>query len=259
MNGRFTGIGVRPMKIAVAGGTGKTGRLVGDRLTRDGHQPVVLARAEGVDLVQGHGLDEALRGVDVIVDVSDIRTTSAKKSTHFFGTATVNLLKSAVRNNVKHHIALSIVGIDRVRSAYYMGKWTQEREVMAGPVPWTILRATQFHEFVQQILDQVPGPIALVPQMQSQPIAMREVADHLCELAVGSPQQLAPELAGPKVESMVDMTRRLIARRGQRRPVIPLRLPGRGFRAMANGALLPQAPGPRGTQTYEQWLAGIGS
>lgn len=124
------------MKIAVAGGTGKTGRLVVGGLTRDGHQPVVLARAEGVDLVQGHGLDDALRG---------------------------------------------------------------------------------------------------------------------------SPQQRITELAGPRVESMVDMARRLIARRGQRRPVIPLRLPGHGFRSMANGALLPQEPGPRGIQTYEQWLATVTS
>ncbi|MCV7425542.1 SDR family oxidoreductase [Mycobacterium montefiorense] len=247
------------MKIAVAGGTGKTGRLVVERLTRDGHQPVVLARGQGVDLVQGHGLDDALRGVDVIIDVSDLKTTSAKKSIHFFRTATANLLKSAARNDVRHHIVLSIIGIDRVRSAYYLGKLAQEQEVMASPVPWTILRATQFHEFAQQILDQVPGPIALIPQMQSQPIAMREVSDRLCELAAGSPQQQIVELAGPQVESMIDMTRRLIARRGQHRPVVPLRLPGRAFRAMANGALLPQASGPRGTETYEQWLAGIGS
>lgn len=146
-----------------------------------------------------------------------------------------------------------------MRSAYYMGKLAQEREIIAGPVPWTILRATQFHKFAQQILDQIPGPVALVPQMQSQPIAMREVADRLCELAAGNPQQRMTELAGPRVESMVDMARRLIARRGQRRPVIPLQLPGHGFRAMANGALLPQEPGPRGIQTYEQWLAGVTS
>jgi uncharacterized protein YbjT (DUF2867 family) len=246
------------MKIAVAGGTGQTGRLVVDRLSRDGHQPVVLARAVGVDLVRGHGLDDALRGVDVVIDVSDVRTTSAKKSTDFFRTATVNLLKSAARSGVKHHIALSIVGIDRVRTGYYMGKLAQEHEVTTGPVPWTILRATQFHEFAQQVLDQVPGPIALVPRMQSQPIAMREVADHLCTLAAGRPQQRPPELAGPKVEFTVDMARRLIARRGQRRVVIPLWLPGPGFKAAANGALLPQAQGPRGAQTFEQWLAGTG-
>lgn len=246
------------MKIAVAGGTGKTGRLVVDRLTRDGHQPVVLARAAGVDLVQGHGLDDALRGVEAVVDVSDVRTLNAKKSIHFFRTATANLLTCAARHEVKHHVVLSIVGIDRVRSAYYLGKLAQEHEVMTGPVPWTILRATQFHEFAQQVLDQMPGPIAVVPKMKSQPIAMREVADHLCELAAGSPQRRTLELAGPQVESTVDMARRLIARRAQHRLVIPLRLPGRAFRAMAEGALLPQAPGPRGTQTYEQWLANLG-
>lgn len=242
------------MKIAVAGGTGKTGQLVVKRLVRDGHEPVILARATGIDLMSGKGLDDALAGVRAIIDVCDIRTTSAKKSTHFFGTTTGNLLKSAQRNNVEHHLALSIVGADRVRSAYYMGKLAQEDKIAAGPVPWTILRATQFHEFADQILAQVPGPIAMVPPMQSQPIALREVADHLCELAVGGPRQWAPELAGPKVEFMVDMTRRLIARRGQHRPVLPLRLPGRSFAAMAQGGLLPEHAGPRGTQTYDQWL-----
>lgn len=245
------------MKIAVAGGTGKTGRQVVDQLRSAGHQPVILARAEGVDLIQNTGLDAALDGVEVVIDVADVRTTSAKTARAFFGTATANLLTAAQRNGVRHHIVLSIVGVDRVANGYYQGKLRQEELVQASAVPWTILRATQFHEFAGQILAQVPGPVAIIPKMRSQPIAVSEVAAHLCTLATGEPRQMAPELAGPRVESVVDMARQLIRRRGQRRPVIPLRLPGAGGKAMADGALLPTRPGPRGRQTYADWLAAL--
>lgn len=242
------------MRIAVAGGTGKTGRKVVDQLRSEGHQPVVLARAEGVDLIQNTGLDAALEGVEVVIDVADFATMNAKKARASFGAATTNLLNAAQRNGVRHHIVLSIVGVDRVASGYYQGKLRQEELVRAGAVPWTILRATQFHEFADQILAQVPGPVAVIPKMQSQPIAVSEVATHLCSLATGEPRQMAPELAGPRVESVVDMARQLIRRRGQRRPVIPLRLPGAAGKAMAGGALLPAHPGPRGQQTFAEWL-----
>lgn len=245
------------MKIAVAGGTGKTGRQVVDQLRSAGHQPVILARAEGVDLIQNTGLDAALNGVEVVIDVADARTTSAKAARAFFGTATANLLTAAQRHGVRHHIVLSIVGVDRVGLGYYQGKLRQEELVQASAVPWTILRATQFHEFAGQILAQVPGPVAIIPKMRSQPIAVSEVAAHLCTLATGEPQQMAPELAGPRVESVADMARGLIRRRGQRRPVISLRLPGSAGKAMAGGALLPTQPGPRGRQTYADWLAAL--
>lgn len=245
------------MKIAVAGGTGKTGRQVVDQLRNQGHQPVILARAHGVDLLQNSGIDAALEGVEAVIDVADFATMNAKKARASFGTATANLLAAAQRSGVRHHVALSIIGIDRAPTGYYQGKLRQEEVVQAGAVPWTILRTSQFHEFADQILAQIPGPIALVPKTRSQPIAVSEVAAHLCGLAVGEPQQMAPELAGPRVESVVDMARQLIRRRGQHRPVIPLRLPGAAGKAMANGALLPTQPGPRGRQTYAEWLAAL--
>lgn len=242
------------MKIAVAGGTGKTGRKVVEHLDSQGHHPVILARAHGVDLLENAGIDAALDGVEAIIDVVDFATMNAKKARASFGTATENLLAAAQRNGVRHHVALSIVGVDRVPSGYYQGKLHQEEVIRAGAVPWTILRATQFHEFADQILGQVPGPIAVIPTMRCQPIAVSEVAAHLCTLAVGEPQQMAPEVAGPQVESMVDMARQLLRRLRQRRPVIPLRLPGAVGKAMAGGALLPAHPGPRGQQTFAEWL-----
>jgi uncharacterized protein YbjT (DUF2867 family) len=242
------------MKVAVAGGTGKTGRKVVDHLRNQGHRPVILARAHGVDLLQNTGLDAALDGVEAIIDGTDFATMNATKARASFGAATTNLLAAAERAGVRHHVALSIIGIDRATTGYYQGKLRQEEMVKAGPVPWTILRAAQFHEFAGQVLAQVPGPVALVPKMRSQPIAVDEVAAHLAGLAAGEPQHMAPELAGPRVESVVDMARQLIRRRAEHRLVIPLRLPGASGKAMATGALLPTEPGPRGRQTFAEWL-----
>jgi uncharacterized protein YbjT (DUF2867 family) len=242
------------MRIAVAGGTGKTGRKIVDHLRNQGHQPVILARAHGVDLLQNSGIDAALDGAEAIIDVTDFATMNAKKARAAFGAASTNLLAAAERLGVRHHVALSIIGVDRAPTGYYQGKLRQEELVKAGGVPWTILRAAQFHEFAAQVLAQFPGPVALVPKMRSQPIAVDEVAAHLAGLGTGEAQQMAPELAGPRVESVVDMARQLIRRRGQHRPVIPLRLPGAAGKAMAGGALLPTQPGPRGQQTYAEWL-----
>ncbi|AGZ39842.1 SDR family oxidoreductase [Actinoplanes friuliensis] len=239
------------MKVAVAGGTGLTGRHVIEVLTAAGHEPVVLARSAGADLMTGAGLDAALDGVDATIDVSNVTTMNRDVAMRFFGTAGRNLLDAAARAGVRHHVALSIVGVDRVKTGYYQGKLHQEQVVREGPVPWTVLRATQFHEFAGQLLERVRGPLAVVPRMTVQPIAVREVAEALVEIVAGEPQKAAPDLAGPQVESLVDMARRLIRAGGsRRRPVVPLWLPG----PMASGGLLPTGPGSRGVLTFEQWL-----
>lgn len=239
------------MKIAVAGGTGVAGRLVVEALRARGHAPVVLSRGRGVDLVSGSGLDAALAGAEAVIDVSNMVTMNKSKAVDFFDKAGRNLVGAAERAGVRHLVTLSIVGIDRVKNGYYSGKLRQEEVVRGGAVPWTIQRATQFHEFAGQMLSGVPGPIAMVPKAQVQPIAVREVAEVLADLAPGSPQAMAPELAGPQVESLVDMARRLIAAGGaRRRPVLPLYFPG----GMSSGGLLPASDGPRGTRTFADWL-----
>ncbi|WP_306213687.1 SDR family oxidoreductase [Actinoplanes sp. RD1] len=235
------------MKIAVAGGTGLTGRHVVAALRERGHDPVALSRATGADLVRGTGLDVALAGAEAVIDVSNVTTMSRKVSTGFFGAAARNLGTAAERAGVKHLLTLSIVGVDRVRNPYYAGKVLQEEIVRSGAVPWTILRATQFHEFAGQILGSLPGPVAVVPAMRVQPVAVREVAAHLAGLVTEPPRGMAPELAGPREESLAGMCRRLIAAgRARRRPVLPVPFPGAG--------LLPTGPGPRGVQTFEEWL-----
>ncbi|MFI1098135.1 SDR family oxidoreductase [Streptomyces sp. NPDC020917] len=242
------------MRIAVAGGTGTAGHPLAEALTRRSHEPVIIARSRGIDLLTGRGLDAALEGVDAVIDVSNIETLSRRKAESFFATAGQNLLAAGERAGVRHHVLLSIVGIDKVAMGYYRAKLLQEKVVRTGPLPWTIVRATQFHELPQQLLKRTPGPLVLVPPMATEPIAVREVAEALVQVAEGPPQGMAPQLAGPRVEDMADLMRRLLRARGSRRLVLSPRLPGAVFSAMANGGLLPTETGARGTQTWDEWL-----
>ena len=151
------------MRVAVAGGTGLIGRMVVDTLQLGGDTAVVVARSVGVDLLTGAGLDHALAGVEAVIDVSNIVTTRRGTAVRFFGTATRALLAGGQRAGVTHHIVLSIVGVDRVPWGYYEGKRHQEQLALEGPVPATVLRSTQFHEFADQML-QRGGPVVLVPK-----------------------------------------------------------------------------------------------
>lgn len=245
------------MRIAVAGGTGAVGRHVVDRVRELGHEPLVLTRSAGHDLVSGAGLADALAGVDAAVDVASVQTQSARKSREFFGAVTRNLLAAEAAAGVRHHVALSIIGADVAPHAYYAGKHLQEQLVEAGDVPWTILRTTQFFDFPAQILGQTTfGPIGLVPATRSQPIAAREVAERLVELATQAPAGRVRDLAGPREERMADLARRWLAASGKTTRVLEFPLPGAFGRALRNGTLLP-APGAAdlGTQTFDEWLA----
>ncbi|MFT4227742.1 SDR family oxidoreductase [Micropruina sp.] len=241
-------------RLAVAGGTGLIGRMLVALARENGWTPVVLARSSGVDLFTGAGLHAALDGVDTVIDVTN--TTAAKRSVaiDFFGSTSENLVLAGQRAGVRHHLTLSIVGIDRVDTGYYAGKRRQEEVVAGGAVPWTILRATQFYEFTEQMLNLVPGPVAVVPRMLSRPIAAREVAGHLLELADGAPGGRVPEMAGPAIYRMADLVRQLARARALRRPVWELPAIGAVARAAASGGLLPTGSGPRGSETFEHWL-----
>jgi len=228
-------------------------------LTGAGHEPVVLARSRGVDLTTGAGLDVALAGATAVIDVSNVTTTKRRESVAFFTAGTEHLLAAGDRVGVRRHVALSIVGVDRVDFGYYEGKRRQEDLVLAAPVSSSVLRATQFHEFAGQVLARSRGPLAVVPRMRVQPIAAREVADALVALAAGQAVGLAPELAGPQEHQLVDLARQLLRARGTRRLLLPVRVPGAGGRAMAEGGLLATGPGLRGRQTFAQWLATSGS
>lgn len=229
------------------------GRHVVARCLELGHEPIVLARSTGVDVTTGSGLAEALAGVDVVVDVTNVTTIARRTAIAFFEKATTHLLAAGQAAGIRHHVVLSIVGIDRVDFGYYLGKRRQEELALAGTVPASVLRATQFHEFAGQLLDR-GGPVAIVPRMLSQPIAAREVAEALVDLAAGPPAGLVADLAGPEQHQMVDLVRRVRDARGSRRPVWSVRLPGAAAAGMAHGKLLPGPDAKIGRQTFAEWV-----
>ena len=244
------------MRIVVAGATGSLGRHVVAAVHAAGHEPVSISRDSGDDLVSGSGLVERLRGASAVIDASATNSNSARKSVDFFTTVTRNLLSAEREAGVPHHVAISIVGAAKVNANYYAGKAAQEQILQALPSGWSLLRTTQFHEFVQQVVDQGKvGPFQVVPAMRSQPIAAAEVAAELVAIASGDPRGLASELAGPREERMADLVRRYLAATGQRRPVIEVPVPGAWGRAMRNGSLLAPAGARRRRQTFGEWLA----
>lgn len=245
----------RPLRIAVAGGTGVVGRPTVDALRSAGHHPVVLTRSTGVDLTTGDGLDAALEGVDAVIDAANMMTTSADASIRYFEAATTNLLRAAARNGVGHLVVLSIVGIDRMPHDYLAGKVAQERVVASGDVAWTIQRATQFHEFAGQLFDRAKlGPLHVAPRGRVQPVAAREVAARLADLAAGPAVGRAPDLAGPREEALDAMIKAYARARGYRGWIPSVSLPGGQLKGMRAGLGLPGAGATLGTQTFDDWL-----
>ncbi|MGY1751575.1 SDR family oxidoreductase [Blastococcus sp. SYSU D01042] len=243
------------MRIAVAGGTGTVGRHVVDVAGERGHEVLVLARSSGVDLVEGAGLDAVLEGVDAVVDVSSVSTQSKEESVRFFRAVSTHLLAAEARAGVGHHVALSIVGSDRTPLGYYAGKVVQEELVTTGPVPWTLLRTTQFHEFAGQLHAQLRfGPFHPVPVMRSQPVAAREVGERLVALVEAGPSGRVPDLVGPEVLRMTGMVRGYARASGRGGLVVPVRLPGAVGKAFRDGTLTAGPGADRGVQTFDRWL-----
>lgn len=243
------------MKIAVAGGTGTVGRFVVEAAENGGHDVVVLSRAKGVDVLTGEGLTGALAGADAVVDVTNLGTTlSARKSIAFFETAARHMLTAEERVGVAHHVALSIVGIDQINTSYYAGKLAQERVVAAGMVPFTIARAAQFHEFAGQMLTLTSGPFAPLPRTLMRPVAAREVGAHLVRVVENGPVGRAPDLVGPRDETLADVARRQLVFDGIRRRVLDIRLPGAYGKGLASGALRGGTSAVRGEIAFDEWL-----
>ena len=187
---------------------------------------MVLARATGVDITTGVGLDAALADVDVVIDVSNLATLKRADSIAFFEAGTTRLLEAGARAGVRHHVILSIVGVDVVDFGYYFGKRRQEELALASGRPASVLRSTQFHEFAGQVLDRATGPIVVTPRMQIQPVAAREVADALVDLAAGPPVGMAPELGGPQRRELSELVRAVRSARGSKKLVVPRACPG---------------------------------
>jgi len=245
------------MRIAVAGGTGRIGRLVVREIAQRGHEAVSLSRAEGVDLRTGDGLGAILADVETVIDVTNPPVATVAEAEETFTAMTEVLLAAEAAAGVRHHIALSIAALDEVEgNPHYFGKRAQERAVRAGGIAFTILRATQFHDFPAMIAEwAVADGESLVPPLLLQPIAPRDVAAALVDHALDAPSGTTVEIAGPRTEDAVDMARRTFAARGEDRRI---RATWRGA-AMGigfAGEVLVPAEGVRLAPTsFDEWIA----
>ena len=245
-------------KIAVAGATGRVGHHVTDVLTERGHDVVPMSRSQGVDVITGSGLAAALTGVACVIDAAAGPSPEQQAATAFFTTAARNLHQAGRRAGVRRMIVVSIIGTDRFTAGYGPAKIAHERAMLAGPVPVRVLRASQFHELVAQLVDWgTRGEVAYVPRMRTQLVAARAVAEVLADLATAPGPGTGPflEVAGPREESLVEMATLLAARRGypsKIEGVSDLADPDRELNE--NGALLP-GPGAILTgPTFQKWL-----
>ncbi|MEV8311036.1 NAD(P)H-binding protein [Streptomyces flavidovirens] len=247
--------------ILVTGATGTLGRPVVDRLLADGAVVRAMSRRPRsgsddrpyewavCDLASGAGLDAAVRGVGTIVHCA----TNARNDV----ATTRRLIEAARRAGTPHLVYISIVGVDRVPFPYYDSKLAAERLVEASGLPWTILRTTQFHDLVATMtLAQRRLPVTLVPAgLRFQPVEVTEVAGRLAELAQRAPSGRVPDMGGPEVREARDLAASTLRAAGRRRPLVPVRLPGKAFRAFREGGIL--APDRAvGTVTFEEYLEG---
>ena len=246
------------MRIAVAGATGNIGARTVAVLERDGHEVVRISRSAGVDLLTGDGLDAALAGVEAVVDAINGPSIDKSEAVTYFGDTTRNLLAAEARAGVGHHVLLSIAAIHRVEgNAHYAGKREQERLVSAAPVPWTIVPATQFHDFAEMVAGwtEQDGTVTVAPLLV-QPIAPADVATILAAIATGEPRGRHADIAGPDPQDLVDMTRRTYEARGRKVRIVPT-WSGRLGPDMAGDVLLPGDGAHIAPTTFDEWLAGI--
>ena len=243
------------MKIVVIGGSGLIGKKLIPILRGRGHEAVSASPSSGVNTVTGEGLAAALAGADVVVDVSNSPSFEDKAVLEFFGTSTRNILAAEATAGVKHHVALSVVGADRIPDSGYMrAKAAQERLIKAGEVPYTILRATQFFEFLVAIAGPGAETVRL-PNAPMQPLAADDVASALADVAVGSPTNGISEVAGPESLSMVEFVRKALTATGDTRSVVADPQARYYGAALDDLGLAPRGANPRiGAMRFEAWL-----
>jgi uncharacterized protein YbjT (DUF2867 family) len=237
--------------VLVTGGTGTVGRIVVDHLVTAGKNVRVLSRGrrrqqstdvEHVvgDVQTGDGLDAALDGVDTIVHCVY---------------PTEHLVDAAKRAASPHLVYVSIVGIDRIPFALYRKMLANERTIAESGLPWTVLRATQFHDLIAFLLRMLARPpvMALPSGLRFQPVDVRDVGERLARLALGDPIGRAPDFGGPQPRALDDLARSYLTIVGKRRPIVPIRLPGKVFGGIRAGGLLAPEHAD-GTITFEQYL-----
>jgi len=210
------------VKIVVLGGTGLIGSKIVNLLRVSGHEAVAASPSKGINSITGEGLTEALNGAQVVVDVTNSPSFEDKAVLDFFETSTRNLLAVEAKTGVGHHIALSIVGSERLpASGYLRAKVAQENLIKASPIPYTIVRATQFFEFVGRIADEATsGQAVHLPSVLFQPIFSDDLAANLAKIAVAKPLNGTIELAGPDALPFDEVVRQYLVARHDPRKVI---------------------------------------
>ena len=251
----------RSTKIAVAGATGRVGRPVVDILESRGYDVVPISRAQGVDVITGEGLDEALTGVDTIIDLATGPSPDQQAATDFFLTSARNLQEAGERAGVRRVVLASIIGIDKFEGGYNAAKLAQEHAYLAGPIPTRIVRAAQFDEFVEELMKWgTQGGVAYVWNMQTQLVSARTVAEELVELATASDADFEAaetiEIAGPRAERLLDAARLVAERRGEglRVEEAPLDPSDPDSKRYAEGAVLPGPNAKLAGPSFEEWL-----
>lgn len=243
------------MRIAVVGGTGTIGRRLTELLASDGHEVRALSRSAPdypADLTTGAGLEAALDGCDVVIDASN---GPPRKARPVLVEGSRRMLEIEARARVRHHVCVSIVGIEDVPMAYYRVKVEQERIVDSCDVPWTIVRATQFHDFLHSFLSAAGRRgVLLAARAQFQPVDVAEVAAAVAAIATDAPRLARVTVAGPEVHDLRSLGRLWREATGRRAIEIPIPLPGTLGRALREGRLTYADPDVRGTRTFAAWL-----
>ena len=245
------------MKIVVIGGTGLVGANVVHALTEQGHSAVAAAPSTGVNAVTGQGLTDVLRGAAVVVDVSNSPSFDDEPAMEFFTKSTSNLLAAEAEAGVGHHVALSVVGTAEMasQSGYFRAKLAQEKLIAAGPIPYSILHATQFFEFLKAIADTatVDGTVRLTPAF-IQPMAAADVAQAVAGAALGAPVNGIADIGGPEKFRLPDLIRTALIARGDTRPVVADPAAGYWGVDIAEDTLVPGDGGTLSEIRFADWI-----
>ena len=245
------------MKIVIIGGTGLIGTKVVSKLRASGHQVTAAAPNTGINTLTGEGLAEALTNTDVVIDLANSPSFEDKAVMEFFQTAGKNLLSAEINAGIKHHLAVSIVGVDLMQDSGYMrAKKVQEDLIRQSGVPYTIIRSTQFFEFIKGIADQATeGDVVHISDVQFQPIAAEDVATLVAEAALEAPINGITEIAGPGRFTMPEMVIHFLQATNDARKVVP-NSHGRYYGAqVGNTSLVPTGKARLGAIDFEKWLA----
>jgi uncharacterized protein YbjT (DUF2867 family) len=251
--------GNRSQKIAVTGATGRLGSPLIEILEQRGHDVVPISRSKGVDVVSGQGLDEALVGVETIIDTATGPTPDQEEETAFFTASARNLQRAGTEAGARGIVVVSIIGIDKFQGGYNAAKVAQEQALLEGPLPVRIVRAAQFHEFFDQFVGwMTQDGVAYLPEMQTQPVAARVVAETLADAAEEPEIEngKVTEVAGPRAERLADVAAALFASRGDSTEIREApQTDDPDARAYAAGAALPNPGAKLAGPSYEEWLA----